>query len=236
MKRWLLPTFRKSSPPRSATAPASSPTTSPRTTPCSSASSRRARSSRRAAAARIVQELEYAENGTFLWYSGYETLNVADLGRVHRCRVRLEAGGGCGHDLGPRAIAELRQQARHRPARGADRQRREDHDQQASPWACTPTAPARAARRSAGFSSSSPTAPSTGTVGGINRATYSFWRNEAKDATTDFGAAATSANYPVLHEPGLPRHRAAGATIRTSSSPTTTTTASIWKACRPSSA
>jgi len=37
-------------------------------------------------------------------------------------------------------------------------------------------------------------APSTGTVGGINRATWSFWRNYAYDATTEGGAAATSAN------------------------------------------
>jgi hypothetical protein len=37
-------------------------------------------------------------------------------------------------------------------------------------------------------------APSSGTYGGINRANWSFWRNVAFDATTDGGAAATSAN------------------------------------------
>lgn len=37
-------------------------------------------------------------------------------------------------------------------------------------------------------------APATGTYGGINRATWSFWRNVAFDATTDGGAAASSAN------------------------------------------
>lgn len=36
--------------------------------------------------------------------------------------------------------------------------------------------------------------PSSGTYGGINRANWSFWRNIAFDATTDGGAAATSAN------------------------------------------
>jgi hypothetical protein len=36
--------------------------------------------------------------------------------------------------------------------------------------------------------------PSTGTVGGIDRATWTFWRNVSYDATTDGGAAATSAN------------------------------------------
>lgn len=36
--------------------------------------------------------------------------------------------------------------------------------------------------------------PNTGTYGGINRATWAFWRNVAFDATTDGGAAATSGN------------------------------------------
>lgn len=35
-------------------------------------------------------------------------------------------------------------------------------------------------------------APTTGTVGGINRANYSFWRNQVWDATSDGGAATSS--------------------------------------------
>jgi len=45
-----------------------------------------------------------------------------------------------------------------------------------------------------GLASAISTTPTTGTYGGINRATWSFWRNVAFDATTDGGAAATSAN------------------------------------------
>lgn len=37
-------------------------------------------------------------------------------------------------------------------------------------------------------------APTSGTYGGINRATWSFWRNVAFSSVTDGGAAATSAN------------------------------------------
>ena len=36
--------------------------------------------------------------------------------------------------------------------------------------------------------------PTSGTYGGINRATWSFWQNVKFDSTTDGGAAATSAN------------------------------------------
>lgn len=45
-----------------------------------------------------------------------------------------------------------------------------------------------------GLASAISTSPTSGTYGGINRATWSFWRNVAFDATTDGGAAATSAN------------------------------------------
>lgn len=45
-----------------------------------------------------------------------------------------------------------------------------------------------------GLASAISTTPTSGTYGGINRATWSFWRNVAFDATTDGGAAATSAN------------------------------------------
>ena len=38
------------------------------------------------------------------------------------------------------------------------------------------------------------TTPTTGTYGGINRATWTFWRNVAFSAATDGGAPATSAN------------------------------------------
>lgn len=37
-------------------------------------------------------------------------------------------------------------------------------------------------------------APTTGTVGGINRQNYSFWQNQVYDASTDGGTAATSSN------------------------------------------
>lgn len=45
-----------------------------------------------------------------------------------------------------------------------------------------------------GLASAISTTPTSGTYGGINRATWSFWRNVAFDATTDGTAAATSAN------------------------------------------
>ncbi len=45
-----------------------------------------------------------------------------------------------------------------------------------------------------GLAAAVSTAPTSGTYGGINRATWTFWRNVAFSATTDGGAAASSAN------------------------------------------
>jgi hypothetical protein len=45
-----------------------------------------------------------------------------------------------------------------------------------------------------GLAAAISTSPTSGTYGGINRATWTFWRNVAFDATTDGSAAATSAN------------------------------------------
>lgn len=45
-----------------------------------------------------------------------------------------------------------------------------------------------------GLAAAVSTSPGSGTYGGINRATWTFWRNVAFDATTDGGAAATAAN------------------------------------------
>jgi hypothetical protein len=45
-----------------------------------------------------------------------------------------------------------------------------------------------------GLAAAISTSPTSGTYGGINRATWTFWRNVAFDATTDGGAAATAAN------------------------------------------
>jgi hypothetical protein len=45
-----------------------------------------------------------------------------------------------------------------------------------------------------GLAAAVSTTPTTGTYGGINRATWTFWRNVAFSAATDGGAAASSAN------------------------------------------
>ena len=49
--------------------------------------------------------------------------------------------------------------------------------------ACMPTVRAMAAKEIGGLQLLVADAPSTGTVGGINRASFAFWRNYSRDAS-----------------------------------------------------
>ncbi|MDP9144077.1 MAG: phage major capsid protein [Actinomycetota bacterium] len=141
----------------------------------------------------IVQELEYAENGTFVWYSGYETLNVATSDvftaaefdwkqaavavTISGLEQLQNAGDNRVIDLLESRISNAEKTMANQIALGmyAD-------------------GTGSGSKEMGGLQLLVADSPSTGTVGGINRATYSFWRNFSYDATTDGGAAATSAN------------------------------------------
>jgi hypothetical protein len=140
----------------------------------------------------IVQELEYAENSTFLWYSGYETLNVqtSDVFSAaefdwKQCAVAVTISGlEQLQNMGENRIIDLLE------SRIGNAEKTMANKIALGMYA---DGTGSSSKEIGGLQLLVADSPSTGTVGGINRATYSFWRNEAKDSTTDFGAAATSA-------------------------------------------
>ena len=44
---------------------------------------------------RIVEELNYADNQTYQWYSGYQTLNIAPLQVFSAAEYPNSSGSGC---------------------------------------------------------------------------------------------------------------------------------------------
>ena len=142
---------------------------------------------------KIVQELEYAENGTFGWYSGYETLNISpqDVFTAaefdwKQCAVSISISGL--EELmnsGEEAFIDLLE------SRIGNAERTMKNQMGAAVYA---DGTGTGGKEIGGLQLLVADAPSTGTVGNINRATWSFWRNQAFDATTDYGAAVTSAN------------------------------------------
>lgn len=143
----------------------------------------------------IVQELEYAENGTFRRYSGYEALNIspsdvfsgAEFNYAQAaCAVSI-SGLEMLQNNGEEAIIDLLE------SRISNAEKTLVNNIAAD---CYSDGTADGGRQIGGLQLLVDPTPSTGTVGGIDASSSagSFWRNIAFDATTDGGAAATSAN------------------------------------------
>ncbi len=141
----------------------------------------------------LVQELSYAENGTYKRYSGYEVLDISPS------------------DVFTAAEFEWKQAAVAVTISGLEQLQNTGKEQQIDLLAsrienaedtfmnnlcadCYSDGTANGGKQVGGLQSLVADDPTTGTVGGINRATWTFWRNYSYDATTDGGGAASSSN------------------------------------------
>lgn len=141
----------------------------------------------------IVQELEYAENGTYKRYSGYDVLNISPS------NVFSGASFNWKQVAVAVTISGLEQLQNSGPERQIDllesrigNAERTMENNIASDMYSDGTSDG--GKQIGGLQLLVADTPTSGTVGGIDRLTYSFWQNVSKDATTDFGAAVTSAN------------------------------------------
>lgn len=140
----------------------------------------------------IVQELDYQENGTFKRYSGYETLDISPSEVFSAAEFDWKQGAV---SVSISGLEELQNSGSERvidllESRIKNAERTMANNVSNDLYS---DGTASGGKQIGGLQHIIADAPSTGTVGGINRATYSFWRNYAYDATTDGGAAATAA-------------------------------------------
>lgn len=142
----------------------------------------------------ILQEMEYAENGTFMYYSGGETLNIASSDvatsaefdwKQAACAVVATGLETDVQNTGKEAIIDLLE------ARIKNAQRTMKNNIANGIYS---DGTGTGGKQIGGLQLLVADAPTTGTVGGINRASYSFWQNQVYDASTDGGTAATSSN------------------------------------------
>jgi hypothetical protein len=141
----------------------------------------------------IYQELEYAENGTFGWYSGYDSLNIAPQDVFTSAQFDWKQASAAVNisgleelqNSGDEAMIDLLE------ARIANAEKSMRNGVCSGVYA---DGTGSAGKEIGGLQLLVADTPTSGTVGSINRATWSFWRNQSYDATTDGGAAATSAN------------------------------------------
>jgi hypothetical protein len=142
----------------------------------------------------IVQELDYAENGTFMYYSGGEALNIGSSDvlsaaefdwKQAACAVVATGLEVDVQNTGKEQIIDLLESR----IKNAQRTMRNN--------ICSgmySDGTGTGGKQIGGLQLLVADAPTTGTVGGINRANFSFWSNQVYDASSDGGTAATSSN------------------------------------------
>lgn len=142
---------------------------------------------------RIMQELEFAENGTFGWYSGYDTLNISPQEVFSaaeydwkQCAVAVSISG----------LEELMNSGEEQfidllESRIGNAERTMKNRMGAAVYG---TGTDDGGKSIGGLQLLIADTPNAGTVGGINRQNWSFWRNQAFSGVTDGGAAVSSAN------------------------------------------
>lgn len=144
--------------------------------------------------ASIRQELEYAENATFMYYSGYQVLNIspsdtftsADFDwKQAAVAVTISGLEGSVQNTGPDAIIPLL----------ASRIKNAEKTMRNNLWTgMYSDGTGSGGKQIGGLQLLVADDPTTGTVGGINRATWTFWRNQVFDCSSDGGSTMSSAN------------------------------------------
>jgi len=132
----------------------------------------------------IVQELEYAENATFRRYSGYETLNIspsdvftaAEFNYAQAAVAVSISGLEMLQNSGKNAIIDLLESRIKNAERTLANNIATDIYSDGT---------ADSGKQIGGLQLIVADTSTSGSVGGIDRATYSFWRNITFDATTD---------------------------------------------------
>jgi len=141
----------------------------------------------------ITQELSYAENSTYKRYSGYETLDISPSDVFTAAEYNIKQAAVAVSISG---LEELQNAGKEQMIEllSSRIENAEDTMKNNISNDIYSDGTADGGKQIGGLQSLVADDPTSGTVGGINRATYSFWQNYAYDATTDGGAAATSSN------------------------------------------
>ena len=140
----------------------------------------------------IVKELDWQVNGTYKRYSGYETLDISPQEVISAAEFDWKQGAV---SVSISGLEELQNSGSERvidllEGRIKNAERTMANSVSTDLYS---DGTASGGKQIGGLQHIVADAPSTGTVGGINRANFTFWRNFAYDATTDGGAAATAA-------------------------------------------
>lgn len=141
----------------------------------------------------ILQELSFAANGNAGFYSGYETLPIAAQDVISAAEYQWKQAA-C-----PITISGLEQLMNSGPERMIDLLESRINVGESSmanliAISLYSDGTGSGGKEIDGLAKQVATDPTTGVVGGIDRATWTFWRNKVFKATTTGGAATTALN------------------------------------------
>lgn len=142
----------------------------------------------------ILQELEYGENATFMYYSGYEALNISPSDVFtsaqfdwKQAAVNVTASGleVDVQNSGKEAVINLL----------SSRIKNAEKTALNNTWiGMYSDGAGSGGKQIGGLRLLVADDPTTGTVGGISRVNWNFWRNQKFQTTADGGSAASAAN------------------------------------------
>ncbi len=139
----------------------------------------------------IVQELNYANNQTYQWYSGYQVLNIAPSQTMTAAEFPIRQSAVAVSISG---LEELQNSGEEAIIDLLESRIENAEDTFMNGLSQGIYGDGTVTGSVGGLQFIVADLPTSGTVGGIDRATWTFWQNQYFDATTDGGAAATAAN------------------------------------------
>lgn len=141
----------------------------------------------------IYQELEYAENGTFGWYSGYDTLNISPSDVLTTAQYDWKQASSAVTMSG---LEELMNSGDSQMIDLLESriENAEKSMKNGISVAVYGDGTAAGGKAIGGLQLLVPDVPNVGTVGNINRATWSFWRTIKFGGVADGGGAVSAAN------------------------------------------
>lgn len=139
----------------------------------------------------IVQELNYANNQTFQWYSGYQTLNIAPSQTFSAAEYPIRQSAVAVSISG---LEELQNSGEEAIIDLLESRIDNAEDTFMNGMSQGIYGDGTVTGSVNGLQLLIAASPGSGIVGGIDRAIWIFWQNQAYGAVTNGGAAATSAN------------------------------------------
>jgi hypothetical protein len=141
----------------------------------------------------LVEPLEYQENGSFVWYSGYEKVNIQPSEIMSAAEFDWKQASAAVTISG---LEQIQNAGKNRflPLLDKRTKNAEKTMRNNVGIGLYSDGTGFGGKQIGGLDLLVSTSPATGTVGGINRANWLFWRNEAINSATDPKGAITKVN------------------------------------------